>query len=126
MTEDGVKKCELAFLRLQEGNPNFDKHKDLPKNRVTAGIVSVEAGFDRGYLKKCCKKHLSLLSRIAAYRNSESAQEDSINVKYNRAKRKVKVLEQELEECKATMYKVLTQNLQLVETVRRLEHLIKP
>lgn len=119
MSDDGLVKCEAAFLRLKTD-------KDLDRHKITASLVSSEAGFDRGYLKKSRTHHFLLIGQIEAYRKSDAKTVDSVRVKYRRARSQIESLEKELEDCKATMYKVLTQNLQLVETVHRLERLIKP
>lgn len=119
MSDDGLVKCEAAFLRLK-------KDRDLDRHKITASLVSSEAGFDRGYLKKSRSSHFLLIGQIEAYRKSDAKTVDSVRVKYRRARSQIESLEKELEDCKSTMYKVLTQNLQLVETVHRLERLIKP
>ncbi|WP_331351991.1 hypothetical protein [Cellvibrio sp. UBA7671] len=119
MSDDGLIKCQAAFLRLKT-------NKDLDRRKITASFVSSEAGFDRGYLKKSRSHHLLLIGQIEAFKKSNVKAVDSVKVKYRRAISRIESLEKELEECKETMYKVLTQNLQLVETVHRLERLIKP
>lgn len=121
----GVEACEKAFERLKAGNPHISAHVGIEREKITAGVVSVEAGFDRGYLKKSRTKHQALIAKIDAYKNLESKPSGSLSLKYRRAKAKIVVLETELLSCKATMHKVLSQNLQLVETIRRLEVHIK-
>jgi hypothetical protein len=118
MNDDGLIKCEAAFLRLKTD-------RNLARNKITASLVSSEAGFDRGYLKKSRRHHQLLIRQIEAYRKSDVKTVDSVKVKYRRARARIESLEKELEDCKETMYKVLTQNLQLVETVNRLERLVK-
>lgn len=44
------------------------EHVGLDLSKLTASIVSHEAGFDRGYLKKSRKTHLPLLAKIEACR----------------------------------------------------------
>lgn len=121
MTSQGIKACEDAFQRLIDGKPLIKAHVGLSADKITAGVVSVEAGYDRGYLKKSRKHHLMLLARIASYRTQISATKESSIVKLVRAKQKIHTLEDELTRCKTMMERVLTQNMQLVETVKHLE-----
>lgn len=65
---NGLKKCEEAFERLLSGKPNISDHVGIESHKITAGIVSVEAGFDRGYLKKSRSYHKPLIARIEAYK----------------------------------------------------------
>lgn len=125
MSENGILACTLAFQRLKNGTPNVKAHVGIERSKITAGVVSVEAGFDRGYLKKSRPKHLPLLAQINSYSTSKAASKETINIKYHRAQAKIKRLEEEVKQCSDLMYKVLTQNLQLVETVRRLEEIAK-
>lgn len=56
---DGVSKgigaCEEALQRLLDGEPFVSAHVGLDLSKLTASIVSLEAGFDRGYLKNLAK-----------------------------------------------------------------------
>lgn len=118
---DGVHLCTEAFQRLKDGKPRIPAHVDLPKSKVTAGIVSVEAGFDRGYLKKSRSIHMPLIAAIEAYRvEGESASVTSV-VKAKRAQIKADKAVSELEQVRSQLYAVLAQNIQLVERVRELE-----
>ncbi len=117
---DGVKQCELAFERLLTGNVNVPAHVGLPRDRITASVVSVEAGFDRGYLKKGRAQHLQLIARIeASKKNVES--DGGLRERYRRAKASATTTAQEASRTKFLLDKVLTQNLTLVERVRELE-----
>lgn len=123
----GLKACEDAFQRLCSGKSLLPEHMGISQSKVTAGIVSVEAGFDRGYLKKSRKAHQSLIAKIEEYRISESkrpiASSTALTIK--RAHGKVALLEAELALAQEVRDKVLTQNLQLYERVRELEGQIK-
>lgn len=121
--EVGLAACEEAFKRLMDGAPVVSEHVGLDASKVTAGIVSVEAGFDRGYLKKARKAHQALLAKIAAYRigmpgiaNSKS---DAKTVKQTLGKLNAMKADKELAYQQRDM--VLTQNLQLCERIRELE-----
>jgi hypothetical protein len=64
----GLLECEEALQRLLEGRPVVAEHVGLSRSKITASIVSFEAGFDRGYLKKSRNAHLPILARIEAFR----------------------------------------------------------
>ncbi|MFV7437291.1 hypothetical protein ACLPJF_02525 [Pseudomonas vlassakiae] len=117
----GLAACYDAFDRLKAGKPIVSAHVGLASGKITPGVVSFEAGFDRGYLKKSRPAHLSLIAQIEAFRlQSESASESKAN-EVRRARNKVAKAETELEQAQRQLYEVLTQNLQLVERVRELE-----
>lgn len=67
-TVNGITACEEALQRLIDGQPNVAAHINLDLSKLTPSIVSLEAGFDRGYLKKSRKYHLPLIARIQAIR----------------------------------------------------------
>jgi len=123
--KDGLKRCAEAFERLRLGCPNIEAHIGLPASKVTAGIVSVEAGFDRGYLKKARASHAPLIGLIEAFRKAHSTDAQSTQAQVRRAKEKVDRASGELEEMKSLFHQVLTQNIQLVERIRTLEEQIK-
>lgn len=119
--EDGIVRCEAALQRLKDGKPFLDVHVGLDRSKITAGKVSVEAGYDRGYLKKSRQEHRILLAKIEAYRSERVSSSESLASKLARAKQKCNNLERDLRVAEETMYRVLTQNLQLVESISNLE-----
>jgi len=93
---------------------------DLAK--ITASIVSLEAGFDRGYLKKSRKSHLPLLAKIEICRAEACKGGSSSNrKKIERLEENLRILEYEFAITQAQRNRILTQNLQLWERVRELE-----
>ncbi|SFP19592.1 hypothetical protein [Pseudomonas borbori] len=64
----GLGACEEALQRLLVEKPVVPEHVGLDLSKLTASIVSLEAGFDRGYLKKSRKAHLPILAKIEACR----------------------------------------------------------
>ncbi|MFT2186088.1 hypothetical protein [Pseudomonas putida] len=91
-------------------------------SKITASIVSLEAGFDRGYLKKSRKSHLPLLAKIEICRAEACKGGSSANrQKIERLEENLRVLEYELAITQAQRNRILTQNLQLWERVRELE-----
>ncbi|EKF7416838.1 TPA: hypothetical protein MXR76_006395 [Pseudomonas aeruginosa] len=118
----GVGACEEALQRLLDGKPFVSEHVGLDLSKLTASIVSLEAGFDRGYLKKSRKAHLPILAKIEACRAGANKGAGSSNVKnIKRLEDKVVLLEKELAMVSSQRDRVLTQNLQLWERVRELE-----
>lgn len=118
----GLCACEEALERLRDGKPVLPEHVGLNLSKLTAGIVSVEAGFDRGYLKKSRKAHLPILAQIEACRTAASKSFGSSNGKsIKRLEGKLMLLEKELAMVSYQRDRVLTQNLQLWERLRSLE-----
>lgn len=121
--EVGLAACEDAFKRLMDGAPVVSEHVGLDASKVTAGVVSVEAGFDRGYLKKARKAHQSLLAKIEAHRiglpgiaNGQSAAKTA-----KQTLGKLNAMKADMELAYQQRDMVLTQNLQLCERIRELE-----
>lgn len=120
----GVIACEEAFRRLVEGAPFVPEHVGIDPSKITAGIVSVESGFDRGYLKKSRKPHQSLIAQIEAYRAEATSSKTirSPNVQaLKRTEEKLSALDDELKVACEQRDVVLAQNLQLYERIRELE-----
>ena len=121
--ESGLEACEDAFKRLIEGSPVVSQHVGLDASKLTAGVVSVEAGFDRGYLKKARKTHQSLLAKIEAYRiclpGITTSKSDAETVRQTLGK--LNAIKSDLVLACQQRDRVLTQNLQLCERVRELE-----
>ncbi len=121
VSSSGIVACEEAFERLKTGNARFAAHVDLDSTKITAGIVSVEAGFDRGYLKKARRTHQELIAKIEAHRSRNDSCNESQLLRLRRALSKSERATDELERAQEKLYQVLAQNLQLVERVRTLE-----
>ena len=120
----GLVACVEAFDRLKTGAPVVRAHVGLPAAKITSGIVSVEAGFDRGYLKKSRAAHLALIAQIEAYRIRPESAGGSKTNEVRRARSKVEKAENALDQARRQLYEVLAQNLQLVQRVRELEILL--
>lgn len=118
----GLSACEEALQRLLDGKPVIPEHVGLDLAKLTASIVSLEAGFDRGYLKKSRKAHLPILAKIEAYRADAKKSSGPANGKsIKRVEDKLVLLEKELAMVCSQRDRALTQNLQLWERVRQLE-----
>lgn len=117
---NGLRACEEALQRLVNGKPVRPEHVDLDLSKLTAGIVSVEAGFDRGYLKKARKSHQALIAQIYAYRFKvpvSSVKERELKV----VTEKLSTARSELDVTLEQRDKTLTLNLQLMHRIRELE-----
>lgn len=121
VSDDGLERCYQGFERLKSGAPLFPQHKGLPKHKITPGIVSVESGFDRGYLKKSRPHHRVLIDEINAYRElhrhtptQTTALLADFSEQVDASQARNDLLTQQLQQ-------VVAQNLQLVERVRTLE-----
>ena len=125
MGANGVDACREAFERLKAGAPRVSAHVGLDPVKITAGIVSVEGGFDRGYLKKGRVNHQALIAEIEAYRNSFGTVSSSKALQIKRANDKAAKAQDELEMVQSQLYHVIAQNVQLVERVRLLEEQLK-
>ncbi|KAF2405925.1 hypothetical protein SAMN04490179_4817 [Pseudomonas antarctica] len=121
-TSKGLSTCEEALQRLLVGKPTVPEHVGLDLSKLTASIVSLEAGFDRGYLKKSRKAHLPLLAQVEAVRAEASKGTGSLSSKQIRQmERQLAALEKALSIAEMQRNKVLAQNMKLWQRVRELE-----
>jgi hypothetical protein len=124
-SKNGLDKCFEAFERLKANTPNTEKFKNMAPSAITLSIVSQEAGFDPGYLKKGRETHQPLVSLINAYKiQSEST---SVLRKRNFETIKVenKTLSNENELLKAQLEAALGRELLLVRQLKIMEIEIK-
>lgn len=121
-TNKGLGACEEALQRLLVGKPFVPEHVGLNLAKLTASIVSLEAGFDRGYLKKSRKGHLPVLAQIEAVRAEASKGAGSSNGKQIRQmESQLAALEKTLSIAQMQRDNVLAQNMKLWQRVRELE-----
>ena len=86
----GIESCYEAFDRLKAGKPQVEKFKGLLQKEITASVVSQEAGFDGGYLKKKRRQHQPLISMIALYVKEHHGTTMGKGAELLREKKKVK------------------------------------
>lgn len=121
-TRRGLSTCEEALQRLLVGRPVVPEHVGLDLSKLTASLVSLEAGFDRGYLKKSRKAHLPLLAQIEAVRAEASKGKGSSSGKQIRQmESQLAALEKSLSIAQIQRDNVLAQNMKLWQRVRELE-----
>lgn len=70
-SKDRLLLCEQAFGRLTAGKPQRLLITDYKIYRITAAMVSKEAGFDAGYLKRSRINHRPLLLEISQFKAQE-------------------------------------------------------
>lgn len=122
-TSKGLGACEEALQRLLVGKPVVPEHVRLDLSKLTASIVSLEAGFDRGYLKKSRKAHLPLLAQIEAVRAEAVKGTGSSSIKQIRQmESRLAALEKTLSIAQMQRDNVLAQNIKLWQRVRELEN----
>ena len=120
--QSGLLVCFEALDRLIAAQPVKSRFVGLSLSKLTASIVSEEAGYDRGYLKRSRAAHLPLLARIDALRMSASKTKTSSSESTLQSlKKKVQNLEQQLIETSYQRDRALAQNLKLWERMRVLE-----
>lgn len=118
----GLGACEEALQRLLVGKPVVPEHVGLDLSKLTASIVSLEAGFDRGYLKRSRKAHLPLLAQIEAVRAEASKGAGlSSGKQIRQIESQLAALEKELSIAQMQRDNVLAQNMKLWKRVRELE-----
>tara|TARA_Y100000588_G_scaffold175535_1_gene189582 strand:- start:1616 stop:2026 length:411 start_codon:yes stop_codon:yes gene_type:complete len=69
---NGLSECYDAFDRLKAGCPKNIKFLGISPDKITASIVSQEAGFDSGYLKKRRLNHQALIAQIGEFKREQS------------------------------------------------------
>lgn len=119
--KNGLDACYEALNRLKEGKPHINAHTGIKFSKITPAIVSVEAGFDKGYLKKNRPHHLTLINEINAFRSDHVVQAKDLANHLKREQEKVKNLENQNHDLTNMIQKVVAQNLRLIERVRLLE-----
>ena len=117
----GLQRREEALERLVSGQPHLADHVGVKRGDITPARVSIEAGFDKGYLKRSRTLHMPLIARIDALKNESGASSSATIEKLKKAKQMAQKRRMEVEQLNEVMDKVLTQNLMLVERVRELE-----
>lgn len=117
----GIKNCEEALQRLLDGNPYVARHIGVESNDITSAMVSVEAGYDKGYLKKTRTAHKALIARIDSLKIDVKQKGDRDKILLKKALVASELHRKEAEKANEIMNKVLTQNLMLINKIKELE-----
>lgn len=116
----GLEACELALDRLIAGAPEKPEHVGVQASEITCSLVSVEAGHNKGYLKRSREHHKPIIARIDALRQSRSSGE-SLREKAVKAEKKAVGYKEKYERANDMLGLMLTENLRLLERIRELE-----
>ncbi|PST87874.1 hypothetical protein C9I86_12395 [Photobacterium sp. NCIMB 13483] len=121
IAKSGVEVCYEAFERLKNGKPNIVKFIGITPDKVTPSIVSQEAGFDSGYLKRKRLNHQGIISQIDAFKEESKKTTLSKAEIVRRESRKANNYKEELERVRVLLEQSLTRELLLVTKVKDLE-----
>jgi hypothetical protein len=113
--------CREAFERLKEGKGQV---KYVEKMDISCSTVSVEAGFDKGYLKQSRLWQASLVEDINDYKKGHESKSTSAATELERTRKKVKKATDAKVQAESLLYTLMQDNLKLVSRVAELEKLI--
>ena len=120
MKKKGIDLCYEAFIRLRNGTALNPKYKGIPPGDITPSVVSIEAGFDKGYLKSNRDQHKFLIAKIR----------DFIEIHQKGSKQNIALIkelkrrgeaERTLNDTRVKLNIALIENLRLVARVQELE-----
>lgn len=113
--------CRKAFERLKEGKWQV---KQVEKMDISCSTVSVEAGFDKGYLKQSRLWQKSLVGDINDYKQKHESNSTSAATELERTRKKAKKATDAKEQAESLLYTLMQDNLKLVSRIGELEELI--
>lgn len=117
----GLERCNEALERLLTNKSHNVDRIDINPQDITPAMVSIEAGFDKGYLKRSRESHKHIISRIDSLKLKPNQSRSVTKEKLERVQKLANNRHAEIEQLRGVLDKVLTQNLMLVERVRELE-----
>lgn len=123
---NGLNACYDAIERLKKGKPNKEKFIGITLDKITASVVSQEAGFDSGYLKRSRPSHQGVIAKIDAIKeetghNSNSLSKAELIRRHNKQNEKLK---SDLARTKQLLEESLAREVLLVHRIRELEQLL--
>ncbi|MBA35527.1 MAG: hypothetical protein CMI14_08855 [Oleispira sp.] len=121
----GVEACYEAFDRLKQGKPTLEKFIGITSDKITASVVSQEAGFDSGYLKKKRPSHQGIITLIEKYRCESKSTTLSKAEVIRREKQKTVKYKEKLELTQNLLEQALAREILLVSKLRDLESLLQ-
>jgi len=124
MKTKGIDLCDEAFIRLKNGTALNPKFKGIAPSDITPSVVSIEAGFDKGYLKSSREHHRFLIAKIRDYIGNQQ-KESKQKIALNRESKRRGEVERTLSETKLKLEIALTDNLRLTLRVQQLESELK-
>ena len=120
MKSKGIDLCDEAFIRLKNGAALNPKFKGISPCDITPSVVSIEAGFDKGYLKTSRDRHKPLIALIRTYAKSQE-KHSKHKTALNRESKRRNEAELILNQTKAKLEIALTDNLRLITRIQYLE-----
>ncbi|ELB2861406.1 hypothetical protein QNE90_001009 [Vibrio alginolyticus] len=121
MASKGIELCKEAFERIKRGEARVEKFKGIPQEKVTPSVISQEAGFDSGYLKRARATHQPLISLIDAYRSAASSETLSKSEAVRREKVKTDKAKSLQSTAETLLQDALARELVLVRRLKELE-----
>ena len=122
IAKSGVEMCYEAFDRLKSGKPKLGKFIGITPDKITLSIVSQEAGFDSGYLKRKRPKHQGIISQIDAFKKESKSTTLSKSEIVRRESRRVNNYKEELERVRILLEQSLARELLLASKLKDLEN----
>lgn len=113
--------CRKAFERLKEGKGQV---KQVEKMDISCSTVSLEAGFDKGYLKKSVPWQESLIGEINEYKKKHELNSTSTATELERTRKKAKKATDAKDQAESLLYTLMQDNLKLVSRIDELEKLL--
>jgi len=114
---EGLQLCEEALQRLIDGAPNNSKFIGV---KITPSIVSQEAGFGSGYLKKA--RHKEFIDDIFEAQKKQQEHLKTIpEAKHKDVKAQLEISKRELRRYKRLLEDSLGREMRLLAQVRSLE-----
>lgn len=121
MANKGIARCVEAFERIKNNEPTVLRFKDIPAKDITPSIVSQEAGFSSGYLKRNRESHAPLITLIDDFASKGNSSSLSANEALKRAENKRKNEKTEKLEALKLRDQALARELILVKKLREVE-----
>lgn len=112
----GLELCYQALERLVAGKPN---NPEFRGQKITGALVSKEAGFDAGYLKK--KRHPEIFEKIEVAQQNQSSLSGVTKAAIDKLEGQLVTQKKETERFKKISEEALARELRLLARVRELE-----
>ncbi|MFA0718750.1 hypothetical protein AB4622_22430 [Vibrio splendidus] len=116
----GLGACVEAFERLKVNMPNNTEFKGFQPEQITPSVVSQEAGFDKGYLKKSRTNHMPLIALIEEWRRNGGSSLSNAEA-IRRERDKASRYRAERDEANERYAEALGRELRLIKKIRELE-----
>ena len=121
---NGVAQCYDAFARLKDNCPRNEKFTGLPHDKITAAIVSQEAGFDSGYLKRSRPAHQAILALIDSFKKEKLSTTLSKSEIQKRERNVARRYKDECDRLQLLLEESLSRELLLAAKLKQLETLL--